>query len=451
MKAVVSRAFEGSRQPEIRLIHYLGSKLRLLSPIRDAVAEVVPRGGIVCDLFSGSGTVAAALSTEWNVLASDVQEYSRVITSALLRPPASRPRASAIIRRSTESETCARLHNALSPLVEYEGHCLDRAAQGDPDELFDLLEHGSLVHRAISAPRRLSRLLRDARKSLGGHGLDRGTRSVVTRFFGGTYFSWSQAIALDSLLETAHAAPEDVRDYLVAGILSAASDAVNSVGKQFAQPIRPRDMDGRPKPHLVRQTIRDREIDVLTSFEEALAKLGLVSARPASHRAVAGDYRQILSDKRLQLDGIYADPPYTRDHYSRFYHVLETMARRDEPRISTTTIRTGGKARLSRGAYRDDRHQSPFCIKSKVAGAFDDLFRLARERGVPVVLSYSPYRAKQGNNPRLLHVSEIVRIASGYFRKVDIRSVDVAHNKFNLADRNVEVGYAAEVLVTCRI
>ena len=45
--------FPGPAQPlEFRLAHYLGSKLRLMKPIRDVVEQLVPIGGRVYDLFS---------------------------------------------------------------------------------------------------------------------------------------------------------------------------------------------------------------------------------------------------------------------------------------------------------------------------------------------------------------------------------------------------------------
>ena len=69
-----------------RPIHYLGSKLRLVESIREALLDLDPGVGSVCDLFAGSGTVALALSNERNVVAADIQEYSRVICTALLKP-----------------------------------------------------------------------------------------------------------------------------------------------------------------------------------------------------------------------------------------------------------------------------------------------------------------------------------------------------------------------------
>ena len=148
---------------------------------------------------------------------------------------------------------------------------------------------------------------------------------------------------------------------------------------------------------------------------------------------------------------MYADPPYTRDHYSRYYHVLETMALRDEPEVATTKIRSNGVPRLSRGVYRLQRHQSPFCIPTKAAGAFEQLFANVATRRTPLILSYSPYRAETGNRPRLLTMDELLGIAQKHFSQVESIPVDgVTHNKLNLLDRNVEVDYAAEVLITCR-
>ena len=54
----------------------------------------------------------------------------------------------------------------------------------------------------------------------------------------------------------------------------------------------------------------------------------------------------------------------------------------------------------SRGLYRTDRHQSPFCIKSTAPGAFAELF--AGARGLPMLLSYSPF-VKDGH-PRMMTI-----------------------------------------------
>jgi len=439
---------------DVRLVNYLGSKLRVLEPITEAVSEVLPKGLSVCDLFAGSGVVSRALAANWSVTAVDIQEYSRVLCAALLDPPREPDALEGRLKlAASNGSTRTRLREALADLIDDERQSLESAARGEMGALCELVELGSLWSARppqATGATRIRSLLGAALDRLRLQGLDKSPDTVVTRYFGGVYFSWEQAIDLDALLTEAHKMDSGARDYFLAAILAVASDAVDTVGKQFAQPIRPRDSTGKPKQHLVRQMERDRSISVFDRFALWLERLKLVP-RGSTGRAIRCDFREALNDHSLHFDAVYADPPYTRDHYSRFYHALETMARHDEPRISTTMIRSGGSPQASRGIYRDDRHQSPFCIKSQAPGAFDELFGGVRARAIPLVLSYSPFNSAAGNRPRLLTVDDLTHIARRHFSDVDVRDVGgLTHNKLNVANRNVEVDYVAEVILVCR-
>ena len=437
-----------------RTIHYLGSKLRLLAPIRRAIESVAPPGQPICDLFSGSGVVSLALASDWDVTSVDIQEYSRVLCSGLTSPPADAPGQGRRLRdRASSGSFRQQLRQSLSPLLAHEHRCATDASQGGVDGLCDMLEHGSLLaldtRRDIPPP--LRRAARNALNALTQQGLASGPTTVVTRHFGGRYFSWEQAIDLDALLAEIHVLDDRERDFHLAATFAAASDIVSTIGKHFAQPTKLRDSAGMPKKHLVNRTLRDRETSVFDRYSAYCQSLG--EPRPATrpHRAVRSDYVEFLERDTTQFAAVYADPPYTRDHYSRYYHVLETMALRDEPEVATTKIRSNGVPRLSRGIYRLQRHQSPFCIPTKAAGAFEQLFAKVATRRMPLILSYSPYRVDTGNRPRLLTMDELLGIAEKHFNEVEAVPVDgVAHNKLNLLDRNVKVDYAAEVLITCR-
>lgn len=448
-----------SAQPaahDFRAVHYLGSKLRLLQPIREAFEEVAIPGGGICDLFAGSGAVSRHLGADWNIIAADIQEYSRALCNGFLNAPDNPATLGADLRRAiSESPLRPRLHCALDRLVGYEQGCLRQAKGGDVAGLCSLIEHGSLLgleaDETIPDPA-LADALRDAWDRLDAGGLATGADTVITRYFGGVYFSWRQAAEFDILLAAVHAIDDDrVRDYFLSAVLAVASDTVNTIGKQFAQPIRPYGADGQPKRHLINQIIRDRSMGVMDRFSARASQYeALPRHRRRRHRAIRGDYRAVLADSALAFDAVYADPPYTRDHYSRYYHVLETMSRHDEPAVSTTKIRSRGRPRLSRGHYRADRHQSPFCIRSQARGAFEELFRGVAGRGIPLVLSYSPYRRETGARPRLIAADDLVRQASRHFGCVDCRSVaGVAHNKLNISARNVRVEHHAEIILVC--
>lgn len=435
-----------------RPIHYLGSKFRLLGAIESTVDAVALGQGRVCDLFSGSGVVAAYLGRERPAVAVDIQEYSRVLASAVLNPPPLSTRAidqMVSMARAMETSTAAEI---VRELTDYEERGLARAHEGDAEPLCTVLEHGSLVafeRDGAPVPPDFAQALRGAAKVSGGAGATLDGEPALARYFGGVYFSYRQAFGLQCALAAVRSLPAESRDMGLAAVISAASEVVSTVGNQFAQPIRPRGRDGRPKHGVLGAVARRRLTDALGVFERWLHRYRELPAPAYGHDAVRADYRDFLASYAQELAVVYADPPYTRDHYSRFYHVLETLARQDDPGVSVTRI--GGKTRLSRGLYRAERHQSPFCIKSQAPGAFADLFAGVRKFEAPLVLSYSPYDSAGRDRPRLMTIDSIVSLARKQYRSVGVVSAEgIVHSKLNAAHLNVVTSGEPEVIVVCQ-
>ena len=186
---------------------------------------------------------------------------------------------------------------------------------------------------------------------------------------------------------------------------------------------------------------------MLDIFEGWLKRYGAIRPNRRSHQVIRADYADALASLE-NVSVVYADPPYTRDHYSRFYHVLETMCLWDDPGVSTTRIRASN-AILSRGMYRADRHQSPFCIKSQAPEAFAKLFSAVERMNAPLVLSYSPY-AKGDSHPRVMGVHEIEALAKEHFRSVEIVSVGkFSHTKLNSSHLHRDASAEAELIFIC--
>lgn len=421
-----------------RPIHYLGSKLRLVQSIREMISELDPTFGTVCDLFAGSGTVSLALSGERNVVAADIQEYSRVLCSALLQP-ASLDRATLDCLFTKIDLNRKRLEHSLEPILALEQRAIERA-NTTPELLCDLVEYGSLLSGneegnalAIALKETRSRIEKNANELM------------ATRYFGGVYFSYRQTLFIDCALNAFDDMPADMKDTFLAALLSTASTIVNSVGKQFAQPMRPRRSDGTIKQHLINQMCRDRCLDAGKIFLAWLSRHSELR-RDGSHQVIRGDYREVLA-QLVNVSVIYADPPYTRDHYSRFYHVLETLCLRDWPMVSTTSLT--GRGTTSRGLYRTDRHQSPFCIKSQAPTAFAELFEGARKIGVPLLLSYSPFITN--GHPRLMTVEAVSKIAADYYREVKVLPArPIAHSKLNKTELHLDASNNAEIFIICK-
>jgi len=74
-----------------------------------------------------------------------------------------------------------------------------------------------------------------------------------------------------------------------------------------------------------------------------------------------------------------------------------------------------------KGRYRENRHQSPFSIGSKVAGAFEDMFSLASQKNMSLALSYS--------NTGMITLEHLMDLANKHFvkRTVSIITTDYQH------------------------
>lgn len=436
-----------------RPIHYLGSKLRLVDQIVTLLDQMDPTHSRLCDLFAGSGTVSAAVARTRSVTAVDIQEYSRTLCSAVLKPADfSRLNADSILKQVAASELRNDLLWAGERLIAHEARSLEEAARGDCESICMLIESGSLVAHQTGnlaiASSELRGALQETLRRMKRRGISTGSKSVVPRHYGCTYFSFSQSIDIATLLDIVSAHTGEVRDTLLAAVLSTASEIVNTVGNQFAQPIRPRDSHGRPKQHLVRKISRDRRIETLSTFVKWLERYSKIPHSDRQHRAIRADFRDALKRDCKDVGVIYADPPYTRDHYSRFYHVLETMCLGDDPAISKT--HRSSKRSVGRGIYRADRHQSPFCIKTKAPDAFTRLFQHARELSAPLLLSHSPLGTSLKPRPRVIETAELMILARKYFPHVEMVSAgQISHSKLNKESLNTEISHNAEVFLVC--
>jgi adenine-specific DNA methylase len=434
-----------------RPIYYLGCKGAFTAAIKRSIDDVDPAGGRALDLFAGTGVVASALASDRIVTTVDIQEYSRTLCSAVLRP--------AELSCDLIANTCGRVREkggeaawCFEPLVTFEAGVVAEALKGNLEELIELLESPPLIafldeqHRIPGS--RLGCAIEETISRLKTAGLAKSEDTIVARSFGGVYFSFVQAVVLDTALSVAHKANVELRDTLMAVALSTASTLVNTVGKQFAQPIQPRNRSGIVKPGLAKGVYRDRSLDSLDVYRGWLERYSKLPPQNGGHQAVRMDYIDALRKHGPGCSVVYADPPYTRDHYSRFYHVLETMCLRDNP--VTSRVMKRGASTISRGIYREDRHQSPFCIRSTAPGAFEALFSNARQFDLPLVLSYSPHEEGDGTHPRVVSMQQIIELARKHYKKVEIVAIDgVTHNQLNRNGLKLKKRDQAEVIVKC--
>lgn len=108
------------------------------------------------------------------------------------------------------------------------------------------------------------------------------------------------------------------------------------------------------------------------------------------NQCLCTDYSKLLEKK---CDLMYADPPYNGREYLPNYHVLETIARYDNPEIYGVT-----------GLRNYDDQKSEFCKKGTVYGAFERLVRDCESKYI--LISY--------NNEALLPQEQLQEICGRY-------------------------------------
>lgn len=443
-----------SESNTIRPIHYLGSKLRMLEAVKEVVDNVENTEGDICDLFSGSGTVTSYFLNYRNVVSVDIQNYSSILCEASTSSLENKVDVDKLIRESKMTAISRVIKESSQPLLAYEDICMEKAKRNELDGLYEIIDSGSLYIYIQGEASNLSKefecVLEETCSLLRENSLLMTEDYMITRLFGGLYFSYNQAVEMDCLANYIFSQTGLLRTKMLAALLSTASEIVNTVGKQFAQPLKVKNGNGELKHNLLSKILTDRVLDVYEIYQKWLNYY--IEKKDSKHvcRTICADYREALDMlKGTDVKIIYADPPYTRYHYSRYYHVLETICLRDNPMVSTTF--PNGKGGISRAVYRSERHQSPFCIKSAAERAFEELFKKVSELEVPLVLSYSPFDEKQAVTPRLQTIEQLVELARKYFIDVSVVSPGTfTHSKLNSADKNFDSNHEAELLIVCR-
>jgi len=420
-------------RPTVQIIKYMGSKREIIAFVADGIRSALPEGGTLLDVFAGTHSVGFALRQSHRIYATDIQEYSTAIGRALLRSSASLPSPDELW-----AELEPHAHENQARLLEYVGDLVERESDLlSTDEItpgvmarYAEFQHqwphiGNLAEANGDHPGPLFRKWIERRQQ--DHRL--APYVLFAMYFACAYFSLAQCIWVDSIRYAIDRTfdPDDHLYWIsLASLLHACSYCTPGPG-HFAQF---RALNGSAGSQDI---MRYRNRSIRSYFREKYAELSRHLTRPVyENRAWTADYREVLTPSVLRnVDGVYADPPYSFVHYSRFYHVLETLIRYDYPESEYY------------GRYRGDRHQSDFCIRTKVAGAFDDLARPVSAARLPLVISYS--------DTGMIKLDEIVAICRDRYApsggSVDVCERDYLH--CTMGRRGDKTRQVTEHLVVC--
>lgn len=373
----------------------MGTKRALGHVVRTAIQQSSRRGR-VADLFSGMSAIAHELSSRRSVFLNDVMAFPTIFA-----------RANCL---ENTRRTPATLLPEIYPLFKQHRNTLRRDfADRIEEERSALTAGGEVLSNWMALAPHVGNSPTYKRMATYSRTASTYKRfRLTTLYFASGYFSTEQAIDFDSLrfaLENTRMSQRTAAP-IFAVWLATASRVINSPGHsaQFLKASSNR---------ACRRIQSQMSKDVWAAFTELahdFSPWGSTRWR-RGNTVVQGDALKIISTSIPDdVSVVYADPPYTKDQYSRFYHLFETLLLYDYPSSSGV------------GRYREERYASPFCHVTGVVSAFERLFEGVHHLGVPLVLSYP----SDGMLNRVgIPIRSFVR---DHFDNVKVRSVPSSHS-----------------------
>lgn len=360
------------------LIKYMGSKSKIMGFLLGGINQVYD-GGAICDLFSGSGSLAGAIGQQAPVHSNDIQSYSGILADTYNSS-----------YRASDTPTAEEIITLASALV------------GSRKTKITIDYHADFNIKKFNESESIQKKFIDESFDYNWH--------LFAKYYSGTWWSYEQCLWIDALREVAERyKQEPVYPAILSSLMFAMAYASQGTG-HYAQ-YRDAKTESSFRDIII---YRKRSISQYFSrkYEEILCYMP-AQASTKNHRSTALDFSQCLDV--FEGGTVYADPPYCFVHYSRFYHALETLVLYDFP---TLQVQNGS---IVKGRYREGRHQSPFCIKSQVSGAFEDLFRGISKSSSSLVLSYS--------NTGMISLNELYQIGKATLpgKKIEIVTIDHKH------------------------
>ena len=333
----------------------------------------------IADPFCGSAAVSwyLAESTDKEIISGDIQSFAVA-------------RARAVIERTevVDPDLMLRRWFARAQMVvdSVAGHFPNHIKSIEPD-----LTTPALIKRIVTQSRKFCKDVLPVAFQ------DEEGKWPISKAYGGYYFSPIQALVFDSLRQTLPCASAN-RKIGLAALVEATSKAAASPG-HTAQPFQPTNSSAK---YIIEAWLRNP----WSLVESAVRDIAGRSAN-AKGRGIVGDFTKTISCLQAG-DLVFADPPYSGVHYSRFYHVLETITRGSE-------FEPEGNGRYP--AIKD-RPSSAFSKKSEAYAAARKLLESCSKKDLLLVLTFPTEGASNG----LLAV-DFVEMGRPLFSKIQIEEV----------------------------
>lgn len=343
-------------------MNYIGSKLSLLEFLDESINKVVDKNcKVFCDLFAGTGVVGAYFKKKgYKVIANDIQYYSYVLNKQYI------------------GNHKLLKFNGLEDVLPF---IKEVKIEERKDYVCDFLSHlkgkKGFIYKNYC---------------LGG---------TINSEFQRQYFSDENGMKCDAIRQRIEEwkneseINQDEYFFLLTSLLESIDKYANTASVYGA---------------FLKQLKK-------SALKTLIVKPSELIINDNEHKVFNEDINSIVEE--IEGDILYLDPPYNQRQYATNYHILETIAKYDNPKVY-------GKTGLRE--YQDQK--SLYCSRAQVKKSFNDLISKSKARYI--FLSY--------NNEGLMTHDDIREIMSqrgkyGFFSR--------EYNRFK-ADKDKNRNYDAQ-------
>jgi len=342
-----SKIWEQRPVEDILPFRMIGSKYNLIWDIYKILNNEGITGHSFCDLFSGSGVVGRFFKKMYSIISNDSLYYSYVLQRGLITIN-NYPSFSNLKDIATSIEIRKRIEQVLQYLNNLSG------------------VKGFIYQHYTPASKDIDGIERKYFSIENGMKID-GVRQQIEKWFQENKIT------------------EDEYFYLLTSLLFAVQKVSNISGHY--------DAFNKFWDQRTYKPLTLKYIDVITS--------------KFTHKAYNEDVFNLID--KISCDIAYLDPPYNTRQYITNYHILETIAKYDNPKIKGIT-----------GIRADsDKKKSPFAKKRTVENAFAKLLNDIKAKYI--ILSY--------NNEGLLSKDQLIQLFKNSGIS-DLKFYEISYRKF---------------------